>query len=160
TNYQLTLTVTPGDRLVARAGWLDGSCRKTHVERLVDHMLETLEAMAVDPLQPVGALPGITSADRKLLARWSEGDAPGEIGGSVAEWISIAARQYPERLAVACGDARLTYRELEERADRLTGCLRAAGIGPDVCVGVAIDRSPLLTVAVLAVLKAGGACVP
>ncbi|HVG06916.1 MAG TPA: amino acid adenylation domain-containing protein [Thermoanaerobaculia bacterium] len=74
----------------------------------------------------------------------------------VAEW----AERTPEAIAVVCGEASLSYRELDERAGCLARRLRGCGVGPDVRVAVLLERSAELVVALLAVLKAGGAFVP
>jgi amino acid adenylation domain-containing protein len=66
----------------------------------------------------------------------------------------------PEALAVLCRDQRLTYRQLNERANQVARLLRRSGVGPDVLVGVCLDRSPELVIALLGVWKAGGAYVP
>src|SRR5438270_11269793 len=71
-------------------------------------------------------------------------------------WVDRA----PDALAVAWRDQRLTYRQLDERANRLAAHLRALGVGPEVRVGVCMERSADLIVALLATLKAGGAYVP
>jgi len=70
------------------------------------------------------------------------------------------ARSAPEALAVADGRQQLTYRELDERADRLARHLRALGVGPETCVAVCLERSVELVIAFLAALKAGGAYLP
>ncbi|NOT87548.1 MAG: amino acid adenylation domain-containing protein [Lysobacter sp.] len=70
------------------------------------------------------------------------------------------ARRNPDAMAVACGDARVTYGALDAGANRLARHLRALGVGPDVPVAVCMARSPALIESVLAVLKAGGAFVP
>ncbi|MER5930865.1 amino acid adenylation domain-containing protein [Streptomyces sp. NPDC002054] len=70
------------------------------------------------------------------------------------------ARRTPDALAVLCGDRRISYAELDRRAGRLARLLRRRGVGPEVPVGLFLDRSADLAVGVLAVLKAGGVCVP
>jgi len=67
---------------------------------------------------------------------------------------------YPDAVAVICGDQVLTYRELEERANQIARYLRAAGVGPEVFVGICIHRSVEMIVGILGILKAGGAYVP
>ncbi|MET9319589.1 amino acid adenylation domain-containing protein [Streptomyces sp. NPDC003038] len=81
---------------------------------------------------------------------------PGTLDALFAERV----RATPEAPALSCGGVVLSYRVLDERADRLAGRLRAAGVGPEVAVGVHLRRSVELAVALLAVIKAGGACVP
>ncbi len=66
----------------------------------------------------------------------------------------------PEAVAVLCPDQRLTYRQLNERANQIARSLRRSGVGPDVLVGVCLDRSPELVIALLGVWKAGGAYLP
>ena len=66
----------------------------------------------------------------------------------------------PGAAAVVCGDAALTYAELNARANRLAHHLRALGVGPDVRVGICVERTPAMVVGLFAVLKAGGAYVP
>jgi amino acid adenylation domain-containing protein len=76
------------------------------------------------------------------------------------ELIDAQARRSPDRVAVLCGDAQLTYAQLGERSSRLARHLCQLGVGPDVLVGVALDRGLEMLVALLGVLKAGGAYVP
>src|ERR1700730_9684400 len=66
----------------------------------------------------------------------------------------------PDSVALAFGDRRLSYRELNARANRLAHRLRALGVGPDILVGLCIDRSPEMVVGLLGIVKAGGAYVP
>ncbi|MFE2051955.1 amino acid adenylation domain-containing protein [Streptomyces sp. NPDC059459] len=74
------------------------------------------------------------------------------------EQVERHARDTPDAFALLCGDRRLSYAELDRRAARLAARLRRLGVGPDVPVGLHLTRSVELAVAVLAVLKAGGAC--
>jgi amino acid adenylation domain-containing protein len=78
-------------------------------------------------------------------------------GGCVHELISAQAARVPEAVAVAAGPRRLTYAELEARANRLARHLRATGVGPEVPVALALERTVEAAVALLAVVKAGGA---
>ena len=76
------------------------------------------------------------------------------------ELIDAQARRSPQRVAVVSGDEQLTYAQLDERSSRLAQHLCELGVGPDVLVGVALDRGLEMLVALLGVLKAGGAYVP
>ncbi|MDP9389617.1 MAG: non-ribosomal peptide synthetase, partial [Actinomycetota bacterium] len=79
---------------------------------------------------------------------------------TVADLVEAAVARWPHATAVVAGDQSLTYAELDHRANRLAHHLRALGVGPDQCVGVCLERSVDLAVGLVAVLKAGGACVP
>lgn len=81
-------------------------------------------------------------------------------GTTVADLFEAAAEARPGAVAVVAGDTSLTYGDLDARANRLAHHLQARGVGPDVLVGVCLPRSLDLAVALVAVLKAGGACVP
>jgi len=78
----------------------------------------------------------------------------------IPELFEQQVRRTPEGLAVVCEQKSLTYRELNERANQLAHRLRSHGVGPDVLVGLCLERSWEMTVAILAILKAGGAYVP
>src|SRR5207249_11535242 len=66
----------------------------------------------------------------------------------------------PERFALSFEEQHLTYRELNARANQLAHFLRSLGVGPEVLVGISLDRSPYMLIGVLGILKAGGAYVP
>src|SRR4029077_10989670 len=78
----------------------------------------------------------------------------------VHELVADRAEQSPDALAVVHGERQLTFRELNERANQLADYLRRKGVGKDVPVGICLKRSVELTVALLGVMKAGGACLP
>ena len=88
------------------------------------------------------------------------GGAPALLDLCVHELVSAAAAAHPGEIAVASGSDRLTYRELDARADALAGRLRALGVGPESCVGVLLEPSLETIIATLAVMKAGGVYVP
>src|SRR6185295_10177488 len=76
------------------------------------------------------------------------------------EWIAAQAARTPEAVAVTFEDETLSYGELDERAGRLARALRGLGVGPEVRVGICVERSLEMMVGLLAILKAGGAYVP
>jgi amino acid adenylation domain-containing protein/non-ribosomal peptide synthase protein (TIGR01720 family) len=96
----------------------------------------------------------------QLLSVWNrtQADYPKEL--CVHHLFEAQAEQSPDACAVLCGAERLTYRELDERADRLACYLRGLGVGPEVLVGLYLERSAEMLVGLLGVLKAGGAYVP
>ncbi|KAF1029385.1 MAG: Linear gramicidin synthase subunit B [Burkholderia plantarii] len=135
--------------------------RFTHaqVERLAAQLGTLLDAFAADPGAPLGALDPLPAGERVRLARWGRGaDAPAQPG--VPGRIAAQAARRPTATALVLDGERLDYGTLERRATRVALALRAAGVGPDTRVGIAIERSIGMIVAMLGVLKAGGAYVP
>jgi amino acid adenylation domain-containing protein len=78
----------------------------------------------------------------------------------VPELVSLCASVTPDALALSYGEEHLSYRELERRSNQLAHYLRSKGVGPEVLVGLCLERVPAMAVAALAVLKAGGAYLP
>ena len=97
---------------------------------------------------------------RDTLLQWNETKAEYPSHKCVHELVSDRAEQAPDSIAVVHGERQLTFRELNERANQLADYLRKSGIGKDVPVGICLKRSVELAVALLGVMKAGGACLP
>ncbi|MDQ6819898.1 MAG: amino acid adenylation domain-containing protein [Actinomycetota bacterium] len=131
------------------------------IERMLDHYHLLLDAALADPDCPVSRLPMLSEAERELILRqWAAGEPRPEPARPVHELVSDQARLTPDAAAVTFGDRELTYRELETRAQALAARLLELGVKRDVVVGIAAERSIEMAVAVLAVLKAGGAYGP
>jgi amino acid adenylation domain-containing protein len=134
------------------------------VQALVGHWRALLRQAVDRPDLPVGQLCMLPAAERRSLASWSGSDLPTtgrrQPGGTVHELVSAAAAAHPNEVAVVSGADRLTYLELNARADALAGRLRALGVGPESCVGVLLEPSLETVIATLAVMKAGGVYVP
>ena len=129
------------------------------IERLTEHWQVLLESMAEEPRRPVGDLRLFTTGQRqRLFAGWGVGPEPPP-GPDVVDLITERAGVLPDAVAVQCEREHSSYGQLEARANRLARLLRDRGVGPDVIVGVCLERSIDHVVAVLAVLKAGGAFV-
>ena len=129
-------------------------------EELLGHLGTILEAGEDDPQQPITTLTLLTGAEReRLLEEWNATAGPYP-GGCVHELISEQARRRPQEVAVEYEQERLTYEQLETRANQLANHLRGLGVGPDVLVGICVERSTEMVVGLLGILKAGGAYVP
>ncbi len=128
--------------------------------RLLDRYRGLLEALAADPARRVGDLGLATAAERRqTLAEWNrtaDGFAPGCVH---REFESVAAR-CRDRVALVSGEEKLTYAQLDERANRLAHHLAARGVGPEARVALCLERTAEMVVAVLATMKAGAAYVP
>ena len=133
---------------------------RSTVLRLLGHYQRLLEAAIADPLVRLSRLPLLADGERRqVLLDWNATRAAVP-ALTVHGWIEERVREAPGAPAVELGDRRLTYGELDERANRWARYLRGLGVGPEVLVGVATERSIDMLVGVLAVLKAGGAYVP
>ncbi|MEV4013019.1 amino acid adenylation domain-containing protein [Nonomuraea angiospora] len=130
------------------------------VERLVTSFLRLLDSAAANPGDPVADLPILDEADSRTLARLAEGPVRAREASGIPELIAAQAGRTPDAVAVVSGFGRLTYRELDARAERLARRLRAAGLRRDDVVGVCLSRRPDLVVAMLAVHRAGAAVLP
>ncbi|MEQ1503969.1 MAG: amino acid adenylation domain-containing protein, partial [Myxococcota bacterium] len=130
------------------------------IGRLADHLCGVYERIVADPHARLWATPWITGPERATLDRWNATDAPFPGDRCVHHLFEAHAAANPDQLAVVADDGVLTYRELDQRADRLAHHLVRAGVGPDRIVAVCLDRTPALIVALFAILKAGAAYVP
>ncbi|MCL9799575.1 non-ribosomal peptide synthase/polyketide synthase [Pseudomonas sp. AKS31] len=131
------------------------------IERLAQHWNALLQAIVAEPTQRIGQLPMLDAGQQQqLLAQWNPERIEQPLGQCIHQAIEAQAERYPDAIAVTCDGQRLTYAELNRRANQWAHALIARGVGPDVRVGVAVERSLDMIVAILAVLKAGGAYVP
>lgn len=131
------------------------------VARMADHFVGLLEQVLEDPQQPLGAYPLLTRAERQtVLVDWNKTEADYAKDQCVQELFEQQARLAPGAIAVSFAERSLSYGELDRRSNQLAHHLRSLGVGPEVAVGLCIDRSIEMVVAVLAILKAGGAYLP
>jgi amino acid adenylation domain-containing protein len=130
------------------------------VRRMADGFALLLAAAAADPDAPVSTLPMIAEDERRRVMEDWNATATAHDPSPVHLQVQRQAQLRPDALAIVADDATLTYAELDAAANRLAHRLRRMGVGPDVRVAVVLDRSAALSVAELAVMKAGGAFVP
>ena len=159
--FDLSLTVVEaGDGLAVSLVYDREVFDATTMARLAAHY-ETLLAGAVAcPGRRLSELPLLSAAERQqIVEEWNDtrSDAPRR---TIPELFAEQARLRPEATALVAGGESLSYAELEARANRLGHHLRSLGVGPEVAVGVCLNRSLDAVVAVLGILKAGGAYVP
>ncbi|MGC0419794.1 amino acid adenylation domain-containing protein, partial [Embleya sp. AB8] len=149
----------PSGRAYARLEYATELFDHTTAESLVDRYVRVLRQVVADPGTRLGGVDVRTDAERDRLARLNETTVPIR-ATTVPELVTAQALRIPDATAVISGETTLSYRELTARADRLAVVLRERGVGPDVLVAVALPRSADLVVALLGVLKAGGAYLP
>jgi amino acid adenylation domain-containing protein len=131
------------------------------IERLAGLYETLLQGVVADPGQRLSDLPLLTQAERQqLLVDWNDTRADYPKQQCIQQLIQTQVEETPDDTAVVYGDACLTYRDLNERANQVAHYLQKLGTGPEVFVGIYMERSLEMVVALLAVLKAGGAYLP
>ncbi|HEX8904980.1 MAG TPA: amino acid adenylation domain-containing protein, partial [Longimicrobiaceae bacterium] len=131
------------------------------VLRMAGHLERLLEQVAGDPDRRLSELelPG-QAERRRVVEEWNRTAAAVPAGRCIHELFEAQVERTPGAVALVHEARPLTYAELNERANRLARRLAGVGVGPEVRVGLCLERGPELLVALLAVLKAGGAYVP
>ncbi|WP_338868509.1 amino acid adenylation domain-containing protein [Myxococcus stipitatus] len=130
-------------------------------DRMVAHFQTLLAGIAARPDEPLSTMPLLPAEERhRVLREWNAARIEVPEGACLHHLIAAHAARTPDALAVVDPERRLTYGQLDKRANQLAHQLRAMGVGTECRVGIYLERSVDLVVAVLAVLKAGGAYVP
>ncbi|RPI83962.1 MAG: amino acid adenylation domain-containing protein, partial [Planctomycetaceae bacterium] len=129
--------------------------------RLISHFRTLVVGLIADPDLPIGELPLLTEAERRqLLVEFNETETDFPRDKCVPELFEEQVQRTPDAVAVVCGEESLSYGELNARANRLAHQLIELGVGPERLVGVCLERSIEMVVALVATLKAGGAYLP
>jgi amino acid adenylation domain-containing protein len=131
------------------------------MERMAGHYQCLLESAIADPGRSIGDLTILTAAEQKLLLmEWNSTAVAYPHDKCIHELFEAQVERTPNTVAVAFGSRQLTYRELNARANQLSHYLGARGVGPEVPVGICVERSLEMIIGILGILKAGGAYVP
>ncbi|HXQ69518.1 MAG TPA: amino acid adenylation domain-containing protein, partial [Pyrinomonadaceae bacterium] len=129
------------------------------IKRMLAHLQELLKGVCATPDQRVRAIPMLTVEERRQISEWNSTSIEYPLA-TVHEVIERQAERTPKTIAVCFGERRLTYEELNRRANQLARYLKQRGVGPEVLVAILMQRSIEMVVALLGILKAGGAYVP
>ena len=131
------------------------------IRRMLAHFQTLLEAIAIAPQARVGELPLLTAAERhQLLVEWNDSFAEYPQDKCIYQLFEQQVEQNPDAVAVVFEEERLTYRELNAKANQLAHYLEGLGVGPEVLVGICVERSLSMVVGLLGILKAGGVYLP
>ena len=162
TKFDLTLSLhETADGLRGSLAYNTDLFDEATARRLIGHYFTLLEGIVADPDGRVGELPLLTEPERRqLLIDWNDTATDYPRDQCIHELFEDQASQRPDSIALVCGEQALTYRELNDRADRLACQLREQGVRPDTLVGLCVERSIEMIVGMLGILKAGGAYVP
>src|SRR5262249_36924300 len=123
-------------------------------------LVRLLEAAVAEPERAIGSLDILGTEERSLILRQWNATAHAIAPATLPELFAAQAAETPSATAVAFGDVSLTYGELGRSWSRLAHHLRGLGVGPEVVVGLYVERSPDMVVGLLGILKAGGAYLP
>ena len=160
-NYPLAVLAVPGPQLQLIIIYNCSRFDAAVITRMLGHLRNLLEGIAANPNQCLLDLPIVTKAERhQLLVEWNQTEAEAPRNQCWNQLFEAQVERTPEAVAVVCGNRRLSYRELNCQANQLAHYLRGLGVGPDVLVGIYVERSLEMVVGLLGILKAGGAYVP
>ncbi|HYO99132.1 MAG TPA: amino acid adenylation domain-containing protein, partial [Pyrinomonadaceae bacterium] len=161
TNYPLNLLVVPGAELLLRFSYDRRRFDAPTVARMLGHLQTALENFVAAPSQRLAAVPFLAPAERRqLLVEWNSTARDYSPHVCLHELFEAQVERTPDAVALVFEDERISYRELNRRANALAERLRASGVGAETRVGIFAERSPEMVVALVGVLKAGGAYVP
>ncbi len=161
TNYPLTVVAGPGEEIVIKASYDARLYEDDAIVRLLGHMRNLLADMAAHPRKRIGELDLLDEEERRLLLiDWNQTARPIPEPHLIHQRFEAIAATHPDWVAVEFGEERLTYGDLNARANQLAHRLIAKGVGPGDRVALLLDRGPAMPIAMLGVLKTGAAYVP
>ena len=161
TNYPLTLAVNVGEELSLHYSYQRAQFADSVIGQLSAHLENLLEQLVRDGNGTLGEL-AILGADehQMVVQRWNATRVEYPLEQGVHRLIEAQALRTPDAIALVFADQSLTYARLNARANQLAHALIERKVGPDVLVGIAVERSLEMVIGLLAILKAGGAYVP
>ncbi|MGG0792541.1 amino acid adenylation domain-containing protein [Brevibacillus laterosporus] len=161
TNYDFNLIVVPGAEIGIRLEYNASVYDQASVERIGGHLVHIIEQIIQNPQITMKELDLLTEEEKtQILEVWGNTAASYPREKTIHQLFEEQVERTPHQVAVVFENKQLTYRELNEKANRLARVLRAQGVGPDQAVGILVERSLEMIVGILAILKAGGAYVP
>lgn len=161
TNYPLNIVFDPGTCLHIRAIYDARRFEHQSIERLLNHLLTILNSIAAQPEQRLMDVPYLSEEERRLLlVAWNQTQTAYPSDRTLSQLFAAQVVRTPDAIALAFEESQLSYREIDQRANQLAYHLRSLGVGPEVLVGLFLERCPEMMLAILAILKAGGAYLP
>lgn len=131
------------------------------IRQMQANFVRLLESAIANPEVTIDRLPMLSDMEHRQLADcWHSKETPALPYASLSEWFRASAAKFSETVAIEMGMSKMRYNELDAASDRMANALRASGIACGSVVGIFLNRSPQMVVALLAVLKAGAAYLP
>jgi natural product biosynthesis luciferase-like monooxygenase protein len=161
TNFPLTLLAFADKELLLKVEFDLRRFDPPTMTRLLGHLRMLIEGIAAHPEERLSALPMLTEAERhQLLVEWNQTHLNYAREVCIHQLFEAQVRRTPDAPALVFEKEELSYAETNRRADQIAAHLRALGVGPEVLVGICVERSLEMVVGLLGILKAGGAYVP
>jgi len=153
--------IESADSVEGRLSYSTDLFEATTMAGMVEHFRALLARIAADPAARVFDISLLTEAERsKIMVEFNDTASDFRRDLRMHDFFEAQVERTPESTALICGTERLTYRELNSRANQVAHYLREQGVGPEVLVGICVERSIAMLVGILGILKAGGAYVP
>ena len=161
-NYPLGLTAIPGNELLLRIDYEKvKGFDDTTIYRMLGHLKTLLESMITHPQQSLSEFSLLTETEKQqLLVEWNNTEAEYPEDKCLHQLFEEQVEKTPDAVAVSFKSQQLTYKELNHRANQLAHYLQQQGVKPEVKVGIYLERSLEVSIAILGVLKAGGVYIP
>jgi amino acid adenylation domain-containing protein len=161
-DYDLYWKITETDgQLTLEASYSTQLFASETIKRWLGHFQTLLKVILGNPQQNINELPLLTPEEsHQLLVEWNNTESDYPLDKCIHELLEEQVQQTPDNVAVVLGNKQLTYSQLNDQANQLARYLETLGVGPDVLVGVCVERSFDAIVGVLGIVKAGGAYVP
>ncbi len=131
------------------------------IRRMAEHLETLLSGIAENPERPISELPLMSDVEQnRVVHEWNQTTAPFPADRCIQDLFLEQVRRAPDAIAIAFEGRQMTYAELNARANQMAAALRTIGVGPEWLAAIALPRSAEMIVAILGVLKAGGAWMP
>ncbi|MDN5513859.1 MAG: amino acid adenylation domain-containing protein, partial [Pseudomonas sp.] len=161
THYGLTVVVMPSERLAVRISYDRRRFARDSVERLLGHLRQIVLDILAEPSASLASLQLLSAQERQtLLVDWNRTQQPFPLDRTYASLFAEQVARQPDKTAVVCAGATLSYAELDARASRIAAELIEAGAGPDQSVALLAERGLAHLTALIAILKAGACYLP
>ena len=161
TNLPLTIMILPASEVLIKILYDCSRFDAETIKRMLSHYQAVLDNIANRPDAVVEDLTILTKAEtRRLLIEWNDTDRDYQPQNSILEMFAAQCVRAPDSTAFVYGEEHLSYAELERRTNQLANYLQTIGVSPGITVGVCLERSLDLVVALLSVFRAGGVYLP
>jgi amino acid adenylation domain-containing protein/non-ribosomal peptide synthase protein (TIGR01720 family) len=131
------------------------------INRMSEHLQTLLAGIVANPQTKLSDLPLLTASElHQQLIEWNDTTSNYPVDACIHQLFEAQVKQTPDAVAVVFADQQLTYQELNQKANQLAHYLQKLGVGPEVLVGICVERSIEMVIGLLGILKAGGAYLP